>query len=954
MAKRPTAGRLLVRVGATALTVTATLALVVTTAPLVPAAAAATAGTTAAITTRGPAAIASYSPDTATSLTVAVPAGTQPGDIVVAAVGFGTARSRKPVPLTTPAGWTLIQRTDSGATASLALFWHIAAAGETSYTWSAGMPVGGVVQAVSYVGVDPTHPVDASAGRPTGLASRSISAPPVTTTMANDALLATFFGYEQWGFATTWTAPTGYTQLGAGNDAAHVRSSTTNSLIQATAGPAAAPTASFSMIQNATVAALTALRPAPVVVINPPVITAISAGAITATGATITWTTDQPSSSQIDYGPTSGYGTSTTLDPTLVTAHSQTLAGLSASLTYHFEVKSTNATGQQAISPDGIFVTAPVVVNNPPVIIAISAGAITATGATITWTTDQPSSSQIDYGPTSGYGTSTTLDPTLVTAHSQTLAGLSASLTYHFRVKSTNATGQQTISPDGTFVTSAGAVPLIIDTDIFSDAGDGGALATGFALQLKGEANVIAIGVDTRLDRGNVATNSWRCAAAIAQFYNSGNVPIGTDMPNNGTEVNTVDFTGPCAALASPTTPAPDTAVNVFRRALASQPDGSVAFVCIGYEENLAALLASPPDSISPLSGHDLVAKKVRVLVNMGGGYPSLSGENNIVGNPGAAQAVATGWPTKIVYSGLEVGDQVHTGQTISSVHPANSPVRVAYEAFVGPNNWIYSYDQTAVYHAIRPNDTSMTEVGPGTNTINASGANTFTLGAGNEYYLQLNNATALDASLEALLDTLPPQPPPPVVTPNDTFDTNTIDPTKWTVTPNGSTVAAANQELEITHTGSSWTKGTIQSVGVYNQTGKSVQVQVKRAANNGLSGATYGETAIYLWVDSTHYAYFFIASGTLTAWVNSGSGEVNLTSNWPAYSATAMQWVRFRESGGTLYFEYAAGATAPQTWTALASLADPFPVTAVSFKIVAGSNVTTTDTAAFDNVATY
>ena len=35
-------------------------------------------------------------------------------------------------------------------------------------------------------------------------------------------------------------------------------------------------------------------------------------------------------------------------------------------------------------------------------------------------------------------------------------------------------------------------VPVIVDTDIFSDADDVGALATAFALQLKGEANVIA------------------------------------------------------------------------------------------------------------------------------------------------------------------------------------------------------------------------------------------------------------------------------------------------------------------------------------------------------------------------------------------------------------------------------------------------------------------------------
>jgi len=239
-------------------------------------------------------------------------------------------------------------------------------------------------------------------------------------------------------------------------------------------------------------------------------------------------------------------------------------------------------------------------------------------------------------------------------------------------------------------------------------------------------------------------------------------------MPDNGTATNTNDFIGPCSQLASPSTPAPDTAVNVFRRALTAQPNGSVVMVEIGYEENLSALLHSSPDSISALSGRDLIAQKVKTLVIMGGGYPSRSGETNLIGNIAAAQDVASNWPTKIVWSGYEVGDAVHTGNTISSAHPANSPVRVSYEAFVGPNNWIYSYDLTAIYHAVRPSDPVMPEVGPGTNVVDNSGGNVFTMGSGNQYYLGLTNATTLDTSIETLLDTLPGTLPadttPPVI----------------------------------------------------------------------------------------------------------------------------------------------------------------------------------------------
>ena len=84
--------------------------------------------------------------------------------------------------------------------------------------------------------------------------------------------------------------------------------------------------------------------------------------------------------------------------------------------------------------------------------------------------------------------------------------------------------------------------------------------------------------------------------------------------------------------------------------------------------------------------------------------------------------------------SGEELGDQVHTGQTISSTHPDSSPVRAAYVAFVGPNNWIYSYDLTAVYFADRPNDPAMQPFGPGTNIVGSDGSNTFTTGSGSQF----------------------------------------------------------------------------------------------------------------------------------------------------------------------------------------------------------------------------
>ncbi len=428
---------------------------------------------------------------------------------------------------------------------------------------------------------------------------------------------------------------------------------------------------------------------------------------------------------------------------------------------------------------------------------------------------------------------------------------------------------------------------------------------------------------------------------------------LGSDMPDNGTQTSSPNWAGPCGALASGSTPAPDTALNTYRKALVSQPDHSVVIASIGYFENLSALLNSPADAISPLTGKQLVALKVKSLVMMAGCFPSCtSGENNVIGNIAAAQNVAANWPTKMVWSGFEVGDAIHTGQTITSTHPASSPLRAAYLAYVGANNWIYSYDQTAIYHAIRPADTSMTESATGTVTVSGNGGDSFAAGAGNSSYLILKNATALDASLETLLDVLPPAPAGPL--PSDTFDSNTLSPSLWTTSNSGSSVTATSQQLQISHPAGAWTSGVLASAAAYDATGHSTQVQVVQAANagQGATGKTGGQTSMFISKDATHYAYILIGGGGVGVYVNSGSGETNIVPTWVPYNPVTMQWLRIRESAGTLYFEYAAGASAPGAWTTLAQIADPFPVTRVSLKLAAGSDMTTKDTAIFDNVS--
>lgn len=73
-----------------------------------------------------------------------------------------------------------------------------------------------------------------------------------------------------------------------------------------------------------------------------------------------------------------------------------------------------------------------------PVISPVDVSSVTDNGAAITWTTDRPATSQIDYGPTTALGNRSTLDRALTVEHRQVLAGLTADSTVNVRVVSTD------------------------------------------------------------------------------------------------------------------------------------------------------------------------------------------------------------------------------------------------------------------------------------------------------------------------------------------------------------------------------------------------------------------------------------------------------------------------------------------------------------------------------------
>lgn len=245
---------------------------------------------------------------------------------------------------------------------------------------------------------------------------------------------------------------------------------------------------------------------------------------------------------------------------------------------------------------------------------------------------------------------------------------------------------------------------VIFDTDMGPDFDDVGAMAMLHAFADEGKIEILAT------ISSNSDPHAGPVVEAINRWYGRLGLPIG--KPPAGSPRLTAS-NGWAARVASrhphnldSTGAAPD-AVALCRRILASSPDSSITFITTGFFSNLAALLLSPADSLSPLEGRQLVAAKVRMLVSMAGAFPS--GEEFNFGTDSSASAtVARLWPGPILFAGYETGLNILTGKRLVTEGDSASPVWQAY-AYCLPNFegqpqplGRSSWDQTAVWAAVQ------------------------------------------------------------------------------------------------------------------------------------------------------------------------------------------------------------------------------------------------------------
>ena len=279
-------------------------------------------------------------------------------------------------------------------------------------------------------------------------------------------------------------------------------------------------------------------------------------------------------------------------------------------------------------------------------------------------------------------------------------------------------------------------VPVIFDTDMGPDYDDVGAMAMLHAYADRGEAEILATIASTKYDGVAAVLN------VLNTYFNKPGIPIGVP---HGDALTLRDFQKWTDTLIARyphkirnNSEVPD-AVDLYRKILAQQPDNSVTIITVGFLTNISALLQSPPDEFSSMSGKALVGKKVKSLVSMAGKFPSGL-EFNIEEDANAAKYVFEHWEKPVLFSGFEIGSKIKTGlPLIHNNNIKNSPVKDVYRISIPKakedRDGRMSWDQTAVLVAIKGHQPYY-KLKSGTIEVKEDGSNSWNSEGSNQHYL--------------------------------------------------------------------------------------------------------------------------------------------------------------------------------------------------------------------------
>lgn len=275
---------------------------------------------------------------------------------------------------------------------------------------------------------------------------------------------------------------------------------------------------------------------------------------------------------------------------------------------------------------------------------------------------------------------------------------------------------------------------VIFETDMGNDVDDALALDMLYKYLEAGRINFLMMSTNKKSEysAGYLdIMNTW---------YGHTDIPVG--VVAGGTETDSADnFVRAACDLQKDGKPAfartvkdhsrfPES-VSLYRKTLAAQPDASVVIISVGFSTNLAQLLDSPADEYSPLSGRELVAKKVILLSAMMGNFKDANfREFNVKCDIPAAQKVVREWPTEIVASPFEVGETIlYPASSIQNdfTWAAPNPLVVGYENYLPMPYDRQTWDLTSVLCVVEKGKNFFGSSVPGTITVTDDAITHFT-----------------------------------------------------------------------------------------------------------------------------------------------------------------------------------------------------------------------------------
>lgn len=287
-------------------------------------------------------------------------------------------------------------------------------------------------------------------------------------------------------------------------------------------------------------------------------------------------------------------------------------------------------------------------------------------------------------------------------------------------------------------------IPVIFETDMGNDIDD--ALALDMLYKYADKKMVKLLAVSSNKNNPSSAVyldimNTW---------YGYPKIPVGKVVNGANSETNNFPYTRvvseyqPAFKRTTKDTAAYSESVSLYRRVLSAAADHSVVIISVGFSTNLARLLGSSPDQYSDLNGKELVSKKVKLLSAMAGNFEGQKlKEYNVIKDVPAAQLLFKEWPTQIVVSPFEVGEQIKYPATSIendfnlAVH---HPMVIAYKSYAKMPYDRQTWDLTSVLYAVEGTKDYFAMSEWGTIEVVADGITAFTPGStGKHCYLKVN-----------------------------------------------------------------------------------------------------------------------------------------------------------------------------------------------------------------------